>query len=250
MKRLRLVPTSSGSPPSAAFSSAEPMEDLEVVLRGLAEADARVDEDPLARARRPPPRPPRRLPARRPPPSPRRRRIRRPPCCASGRGARRPRAAASAVSGSRRAAHTSLTIVAPAASAARATAPFWVSMLTSAPAPNARDQRRDDRQGGGALLLRPRPAAARRRTGAAGSTRRRRRGAVDAGRDEAPPPGGRRRRRPRRRDAPSGAMPSPLKESGVTLMIPITHVRSPKRSSIVSRASRSPVSTARSAPTR
>ena len=47
--RFRLVPTSSGSPPSAAFSSASRSEQLEVFRGPLAEADARVDDDPLAR---------------------------------------------------------------------------------------------------------------------------------------------------------------------------------------------------------
>ena len=55
------------------------------------------------------------------------------PACASRRARRRPRRRRASISGSTRPAETSFTIVAPASSAASATAAFVVSMLTGTP---------------------------------------------------------------------------------------------------------------------
>ena len=129
--------------PAEREQHVEPPHELEVVLDRLAEADARVEADPLLADARPRPR---RRAAPRGTPRPRRRRRRtaaRPassaarPACASGRDTRRDSATTPASSGSPRSAVTSLTSLAPRSSAARATAAFDVSIETGTSPPSA-----------------------------------------------------------------------------------------------------------------
>ena len=174
--RLRLVPTSTGRPPRSAFSSPSRWSSSRFSLvpfpkpmpgstmsrsRATPRAMCRLDgvAQPVHDGRRTP-----------------RRGSRSRPGCASARGARPRAAAASAVPGSRRAAHTSLTMVAPASSAAAATAPLLVSMLIRRPVAELGRQRAHDRHRQRRLGLRVDRRDARRRPGAAGSTRRRRPG--------------------------------------------------------------------------
>ena len=195
------------------------------MLGGLAEAEARVDDDRVSRDAG------RDAPARAPPAGRRRPRPRG-PCsaarrgCASGRWARRRSAASRASASSAPTPQTSLIRSAPASRAASATAGLVVSTLIG-DVRQGRADGRDDRHDAVAAPRPPSPAH-----GPAGSTRHRRRG-------------GRRPRRPsgaawRRAAGDSGpARGSPAREQpvarervGVTLRMPITNVRAPQANAI------------------